>query len=70
MKKRFYVIDEDNLTSYSARKDAPEYFAKEVDAIKRASALAESEPGKTFFVCAATRFATCKVEKSTVQYVK
>lgn len=70
MQKRFYVMDEENLASYSAKKDAPEHFTVEAAAIKRAGQLAESEPGKTFYVCTATRFAACKVARASVQYIK
>lgn len=71
MKKRFYVIDaEENVTSYSPSKDKSEFFTTEAAAMKKATDLADSEPGKTFFICATTRYAVCNVQQAQVRYVK
>lgn len=70
MKNRFYVIDEEHGTSWSAKTDAAEYFTSEAAAMKRATDLANSEPGKTYYVCQATRFAVCKIQPATVAYLK
>ena len=63
--KRFYVIDEDNQTSFNAKKDAPEHFTKRRAAQKRAVELANSEPGKMFFICETIQFADAEVEPAT-----
>lgn len=64
------TIDEENAVSWNPKTDASEFFTSEAAAMKKASALADSEPGKTYYVCAATRFAVCKVHPATVQYIK
>lgn len=65
--KRFYVIDEDNLTSYSAKADASENFGTRTAAQKRAVDLANREPGKRFFVCEAVAVAQSEVVMATVR---
>ncbi len=65
MKKRFYVIDEDDQISYSAKKEAPEHFDTEAAARRRAVALANTEPGKAFYICESIKFADAEVAAAT-----
>lgn len=71
MKTRYYVIDgEENVTSYSPKADKSEFFTTEAAAANRANLLAESEPGKVFFICKALHFASCEVKRSRVQSIR
>lgn len=65
--KRFYVIDEDNLTSFNAKADASENFGTKTAALKRATHLANCEPGKQFFVCEAVAVAQSEAMTATVR---
>jgi len=65
--KRFYVIDEENATSWSHKTDAGEYFTTEANAHERAKILAESEPGKKFYVAVVTHLAVCEVQSAKIQ---
>lgn len=65
MKKRFYVIDEDNQTSFSAKTDSAEHFTTKAAAQRRAVALANSDPGKVFYICESIRFADAEVTPAT-----
>lgn len=66
---RFYVIDEDHLTSYSAKDEAQESFATRAAANKRAVALANIEPGKMFFIAEAIAFADAEVTPATYKSI-
>jgi hypothetical protein len=65
--KRFYVIDEDHLTSFSAKADASETFGTRTAAQKRAVHLANTEPGKQFFICEAVAVAQSEVMTASVR---
>lgn len=62
MKKRYYVINEENQTSYSAKKEAPEHFITEAASRRRAVELANTDPGKVFYICESVKFADAEVE--------
>ena len=67
--KRFYVIDEDNMTSWSGKKEAAESFPTRAAANRRAVALANSEPGKMFFIAEAIAFADAEVTPATYKSI-
>lgn len=68
--KRWYVIDEsENLTSYSAKKEVAEFFLTKRAARQRAVHLANTEPGKLFFIAETVEFAESEVSTATYQSV-
>jgi len=69
MYKRFYVVGEDNLTSWSAKTEEAEHFTTRGAANKRAVALANSEPGKMFFIAEAIAFADAEVTPATYKSI-
>lgn len=64
--KMFWVIDESNLTSYSAKKDASEHFTTLAAAKSRALHLANCEPGKRFYICQAQSVAIADVMTAAI----
>lgn len=64
--KRFYVIDEDCQTSYSAKKDEAEYFSTLKAARSRALHLANTEPGKNFYICQTISVAVADVMTASI----
>jgi hypothetical protein len=66
----FYVIDADNLVSYSAEKDAPESFKTHRAAEKRATELAESQPGETIRIVSTVAEVVCPVGKPQMKSIK
>jgi hypothetical protein len=68
----FYVIDGENHSVSWADEGDPdcgEQFKSEAAAVKRAKALAESEPGKTFLVCKPVKHVSCAVADPVVSEV-
>ena len=57
----FYVIDQDNLTSWNAHREAGEKFKTRKAADKRARDLARSEPGKIFSITQVIATVSCPV---------
>lgn len=67
--KMFWVIDEDNQTSFSAKKDASENFATLKAAKSRALHLANCEPGKNFVICQAVAVASAEVMTASTKSI-
>ena len=67
MKHRFYVIDNQGNTSYSVKKEAPEFFTTELAAVVRATELAESNPGEKVYVGKAVAIAIARVQKVEIE---
>lgn len=65
MRKRWYVIDEDNELSWSVKNDSSEHFATIGAAQKRAVECANLNPGKVYFICETVKFADAEVEPAT-----
>lgn len=63
----YFVIDPDNLTSYSSEKDASERFSTRKAAEKRANEMAEAEPGKVFLICQAVAEVHCAVNAPIIK---
>lgn len=68
--QKFYVIDaEDGSTSWSYKTESGECFKTVPAAQKRALELANSEPGKIFFICQAIQCAQAPVERAACKKV-
>ncbi len=61
--KKYWVVDEANLTSWSSDSDGAEGFENEASALERAEDLAASSPGENFFICEAISVTRCDVAK-------
>jgi hypothetical protein len=69
MQKRYYVIDEDDEMSYSAKKESTEHFTSKRAAQKRAVAMANLNPGKLFFIAETIQFADAEVTPATYKTI-
>jgi hypothetical protein len=70
MAKLYYVIDsKEDATSWSPETESGEHFRSEGAAIKRAKALAQSEPGRDFYICEVTMVVQAGVKPVTVDKV-
>lgn len=66
MRKLWFVIEDGNfLTSYDAKKEQGERFLTKRGAQKRAVHLANSEPGKLFWIAETIQFADAEVQTAT-----
>ena len=61
MKAKWFVIDEDGNVSYSAKTQGPESFASRAAAVRRAKALADTQPGVEIHICKTDSIAVCSV---------
>jgi hypothetical protein len=67
--KRWYVVDEDNQTSFSAKAEKAEHFTTKKAAQRRAVHLANTDPGKMFFIAEAVMFADAEVSTATYKAI-
>lgn len=63
------IGEKDNQTSWSAKKEAAEFFGTKGAAQKRAVTLANSEPGELFYICKVVQFADAEVESATYKMI-
>jgi hypothetical protein len=66
---RFWVIADDNFTSFADEGDEAEYFRNEEAAQERAVNLAIENPGQKFFVAEAVMVTFAPVAQPTTQSI-
>lgn len=69
-RRRYVVVDGNNNISWSARAEAGEAFDTYAKAKKRATDIAESEPGTEVLICEAQTIICCDVKSAQARPAK